>query len=117
LRVVTQCPSHCHSTFVRCVIIIQLLSNFHSMFVGLPSNFRPHSVRHPSLFCPTFVTILSNICHHSVQCPSLFHLTSVHKRPSINIRSSSFIPVDTLYSSNYMYYVHMYPISYSSNRI
>jgi hypothetical protein len=85
LRVVTQCPSHCHSTFVRCVIIIQLLSNFHSMFVGLPSNFRPHSVRHPSLFCPTFVTIPSNVRPYFIWRLSInVHLsTSVRRRSSL----------------------------------
>jgi len=42
----------------------------------------------------------------------LFHSpTSVHIRPSLSIF------VDASYSSNRMYYVHMYPISYSSNHM
>jgi len=60
------------------------------------------------------ITILFNVRQLS---------SNVHQRSSIrpflstNVRLSSFIPINTLYSSNYMYCIHMYPIPYFSNRM
>jgi hypothetical protein len=52
------------------------------------------------------------------QLPSDVHQHSfVRPFLSTDVHLSPFIPVDTLYSSNYMYYIHMYPISYFSNHM
>ncbi len=69
--------------------------------------------------CLMSITVLSNVCHNSVRRPStsIRLVLSVQPLPSVNVRLSPFIPINVLYSSNRMYYVHKYPISYFSNHM
>ncbi len=65
------------------------------------------------------ITVSSNVRHNSVRRPStsIRLVLSVQPLPSANVRLSPFIPINVLYSSNRMYYVHKYPISYFSNHM
>jgi hypothetical protein len=80
-----------------------------------------HCRRSKSLF--VIITIHHHCSHH--WCPTYIHtISSIWPLPSINVHPSSFILVDmpyiainTQYSSNHMYYVHMYPYHISSNHM
>jgi hypothetical protein len=75
---------------------------------------------HRSLY-NTVVNAIAIHCRHCCR-PSQFHLTSINfcltsdsihpTFPSINIRSSPFIPVDVPYFSNCMWCVHTYLIPF-----
>jgi imidazoleglycerol phosphate synthase glutamine amidotransferase subunit HisH len=61
-------------------------------------------------------------CNSINRRASQFHLTSITVPSvwpllSIDVHSLLFNPINTLYLSNRMYYVHTYPIPYFSNRI
>jgi hypothetical protein len=110
--VVDFCP-----TFIRLssdfrLIFVQHSFDFRLMFVGLLFDIHRTFVRRTSvrwIFIHGFYPWLLSRNFHPP--------TSIHKCLSIEVRPSSFIPVEALYFSNCMYYVHTYLISYSSNRI
>lgn len=81
-------------------------------------------LREPSVaLCPPLLWISRAFCN--VMASNIYlstsidvhPQTSIHQRLSIDVRPSLFILIDASYSSNYMYYVHTYQISYSSNHI
>jgi hypothetical protein len=113
-------------SFLLHAITTKLVDADYFIALAISSNIHCSSIQRLSQFRPTFVSILFNVYCSSIWRLLQFHLTFI-KRPSIWFRLSDpfrpqhlFVaihPCQSYVFSNHMYYIHMYPILYSSNHM